>query len=124
MRSSRCKKPAPVAPPSAADEQEDNTEDRRHGQQREAIVHVEEALHQPNLPTNGVLEVSYNPVEESAHRIGRALHDIDNADLSKRVGEEVRAELGAIERPSHTRPRPSCSRISSSASARTRRSPL
>ncbi|MDL4819305.1 hypothetical protein [Actinomadura opuntiae] len=45
-----------------------------------------------------MLDVSYNPVEESAHRVGRALHNINNADLNTRVMAEVRAELDAIER--------------------------
>ncbi|MBO2462132.1 hypothetical protein [Actinomadura violacea] len=76
-------------PASAADEE--------GAQEREAFTVVEVALTRPNLPSGGVLEVAYNPVEEGAHRVGRALHDIDDDDLSKRVRAEVRAELAAIE---------------------------
>ncbi|GAA2132899.1 hypothetical protein [Actinomadura napierensis] len=84
-------------PASAADEQEVNTEGWRRAQHREAFATVAEALTRPNLPSDGVLAVSYNPIEECGHRVGRALHGISNADLSKRVGAEVQAELGAIE---------------------------
>lgn len=84
-------------PASAADEQEVNTEGWRRAQHRKAFTTVEKALAQPNLPSDGMLDVSYNPVEESAHRVGRVLHDINNADLSTRVMAEVRAELDAIE---------------------------
>ncbi|QKW38004.1 hypothetical protein HUT06_31710 [Actinomadura sp. NAK00032] len=37
-----------------------------------------QALTHPNLPSDGMLVTSYNPVEESAHQLGRALHDIEN----------------------------------------------
>jgi hypothetical protein len=84
-------------PASAADEQDVNTEGWRRAQHREAFATVAQALTTPNLPSDGMLDVSYNPVEESAHRVGRALHEIGDADLSRRVGVEVQAELNAIE---------------------------
>ncbi|MDL4819320.1 hypothetical protein [Actinomadura opuntiae] len=85
-------------PASAADEQEVNSEGWRRAQHREAFAVVAQALAKPNLPSDGVLAVSYNPVEECAHRVGRALHDIGDAELSRLVGVEVQAELDAIER--------------------------
>jgi hypothetical protein len=61
------------------------------------FVEVLSALEKPNLPQNGIMTVSYNPVEESAHHVGRALHDIGNADLTDQVMAEVKAELEAVE---------------------------
>lgn len=84
-------------PASAADAQEVNSEGWRRRQDREAFGTVAEALTKPNLPSDGMLTVSYNPVEECAHRVGRALHDIGDAGLSRRVGVEVQDELRAVE---------------------------
>jgi hypothetical protein len=69
---------------------------RREGD-REAFAKVLPALSKPNLPANGTMLVSYIPVEESAHRVGRALHGIGSAALTTQVTAEVRAELRAVE---------------------------
>jgi hypothetical protein len=56
------------------------------------------ALRQPHLPEGGTLIQSYIPVEEAAHRAGRALHAFGDAALTDRVADDVGAELAAIER--------------------------
>jgi hypothetical protein len=84
-------------PATAADDLEVNTEGWRREQHREAFATVTDALTKPNLPSDGALMVSYNPVEETAHQVGRALHSIDDLDLTERVVAEVRAELTAVQ---------------------------
>ncbi|MEU1290535.1 hypothetical protein [Kitasatospora sp. NPDC005856] len=44
-----------------------------------------------------MLDVEYSPLVESAHRAGRALQAIGNADLTDAVLAEVGAELAAVE---------------------------
>jgi hypothetical protein len=41
--------------------------------------------------------VSYILVEESAHRVGRALHELGRTALTNQVTAELRAELRAVE---------------------------
>ncbi|NKZ09083.1 hypothetical protein HGB48_35880 [Actinomadura latina] len=84
-------------PASAADEHEANTEGWQREEDRKAFTTVAKALTHPNLPSDGMLVTSYNPVEESAHQVGRALHDLKNPDLNKRINTEVQAEIAAIE---------------------------
>ena len=84
-------------PASAAPSLEPNTTGWRRESNREAFAKVLPALARPNLPENGTLLVSYIPVEECAHRVGRALHDISSADLTEQVAAEVKAELEAAE---------------------------
>jgi hypothetical protein len=62
-----------------------------------AFAKVLPALSKPNLPQNGTVLISYIPVEESAHRVGRALHGISSADLTDQVAAEVKVELEAVE---------------------------
>lgn len=85
-----------VAPASAAeDEQERNQRDSEH----EGLGEVLEALRSPNLPTDtGLLLVSYSPVRERAHRVGRVLNNIAQADLTDLIASDVEAELTAVER--------------------------
>jgi hypothetical protein len=53
---------------------------------------------QPSLPdSNGMLMVSYDPVEERAHRVGRCLHAAADPDLTAAVIADVEAELAAVE---------------------------
>jgi hypothetical protein len=61
-------------PASAAGSLEPNTEGWRRQGSRDAFAGVVAAVRQPNLPSGGSLIVSYDPVEESGHRLGRALH--------------------------------------------------
>lgn len=84
-------------PASAADSLEPNTEGWRRQGSRDAFAGVVAAVRQPNLPSDGTLMVSYDPVEESAHRLGRALHAIGDEGLTARVAEDVQAELDAVE---------------------------
>jgi hypothetical protein len=56
------------------------------------------AIRVPNLPSDGLLIQSYDPVEEWAHRVGRALHAVGDADLTAAIATDVQAELSAIER--------------------------
>lgn len=85
-------------PAGAADSHEVNSEGWRREQTREAFVEVIPGIRTPNLPDDdGSLLVNYDPVEESAHRVGRALHDLNDADLIDAVCAEVAAELQAVE---------------------------
>jgi hypothetical protein len=84
-------------PASAADSLEPNSEGWRRQGNREAFANVAPALAAPHLPENGSLLESYIVVEEAAHRVGRALHDLRDADLTARVVADVQEELEAIE---------------------------
>lgn len=84
-------------PASAADSLEPNTEGWRRQKSREAFAGVIAAIREPNLPHNGLLTVSYDPVVESARQVGRALHAIGDAELTERVVADVSAELEAVE---------------------------
>lgn len=56
-------------------------------------------IRRPNLPDDhGSLLVSYDPVDERTHRVGRCLHRAAEAGLSAVVSVEVEAELAAVER--------------------------
>ncbi|MER7757069.1 hypothetical protein [Kitasatospora sp. NPDC097643] len=84
-------------PASAAGSLESNTEGWRREQERKGFAEVPEAVVRPNLPHGGTLTVSPSTLVESAHRIGRALHTLDNADLAAAVLAETAAELAAVE---------------------------
>lgn len=84
-------------PASAAPSLDVNTTGWRREGNREAFAEVLPALAKPNMPHNGTILLSYIPVEESAHRVGRALHEIGNAGLAAQVTAEVQAELKAVE---------------------------
>jgi hypothetical protein len=84
-------------PASAAPSLAVNTDGWRREGDREAFARVLQALVKPNLPHNDTVLVSYVPVEENAHRVGRALHEIGNAALITQVTAEVQAELKAVE---------------------------
>lgn len=85
-------------PASASDSLEANTEGWRRQQSREAFAEVIPAIRKPHLPDeDGSLLVNYEPVEECAHRVGRALHAASDADLVEMVLADVTEELRAIE---------------------------
>ncbi|GAA2264283.1 hypothetical protein ACWCXH_35015 [Kitasatospora sp. NPDC001660] len=84
-------------PASAADSLEPNSEGWRREQERQAFSEVTKAITQPNLPQTGPVIVSYSPLIESAHQVGRALHTLDNPDLTKAVLAETAIELAAVE---------------------------
>jgi hypothetical protein len=84
-------------PASAAPSLGANTAGWRREGERSAFGQVLPALAKPNLPNNGTMDVSYVLVEEKAHRVGRALHEIGSSALTTQVIAEVRAELRAVE---------------------------
>ncbi|MFJ7244395.1 hypothetical protein ACIQWA_07060 [Kitasatospora sp. NPDC098652] len=84
-------------PASAAVSQEPNSEGWRRAEERKAFDEVPGAITRPNLPRDGMLDVEYSPLAESAHRAGRALHALDNADLTDSVLAETATELAAVE---------------------------
>jgi hypothetical protein len=85
-------------PASAADSLDVNTEGWRREQSREAFGSVVDHIRRPNLPGHGSLMVSYDAVQERAHRVGRCLHRATDTDLSTAVIRDVEAELAAVER--------------------------
>lgn len=84
-------------PASAALSLEPNTTGWRREGNREAFAKVLPALAKPNLPTGSTVLVSYIPVEEAAHRVGRALYQLGSTDLTDLLTAEVKAELEAVE---------------------------
>ncbi|OXM42795.1 hypothetical protein CFP75_41370 [Amycolatopsis alba DSM 44262] len=84
-------------PASAADSLEENTERWHRQGERDAFASVIQALTKPNLPQDGYMIQSYNRVEEAAHRVGRALHTLDDKTLTEQVIADVEAELRAVE---------------------------
>ncbi|MEU4117742.1 hypothetical protein AB0F71_24995 [Kitasatospora sp. NPDC028055] len=84
-------------PASAASSQDPNSEGWRRAEERKAFDEVPGAITRPNLPQDGMLDVEYSPLVESAHRAGRALHAIGNAELTDAVLAETATELAAVE---------------------------
>ncbi|MFD7587676.1 hypothetical protein ACFV84_19905 [Kitasatospora sp. NPDC059811] len=84
-------------PASAAGSLEPDTEGWRREQERDTFSDVAEAVAAPNLPHGGLLTVSYSPLLESAHQAGRALHALDETELTKAVLAETITELTAVE---------------------------
>ncbi|MGW3043983.1 hypothetical protein ACWC9T_28950 [Kitasatospora sp. NPDC001159] len=84
-------------PASAAGSLEPNSEGWRREQERQAFNEITEAISQPNLPQGGSVTVSYSPLIESAHQVGRALRPLDNPHLTKAVLAETTTELAAVE---------------------------
>lgn len=84
-------------PEAAGDDLAPNTEGWRREGHREAFAVVATALNKPNLPSeDGTIISCYNPVEENAHIVGRALHEIDSTDLTQAVVLDVAAEMDAV----------------------------
>ncbi|MFD4533497.1 hypothetical protein ACFWNL_37305 [Kitasatospora sp. NPDC058397] len=84
-------------PASAASSMEPGSEGWRRAEERKSFDEVPEAIARPNLPQDGMLDVEYSPLVESAHRAGRALHSLGNADLTDAVLAETATELAAVE---------------------------
>lgn len=84
-------------PPAAAHSTEPNGEGWRRQHERDNLASVPSAITDPNLPSNGRIIQSYVPSQEQAHRVGRALHTINDASLTAAISTEVKAELTAIE---------------------------
>jgi hypothetical protein len=86
-------------PASAADGLKVNTEGWRREQTRGRFASVIGYIREPHVPDDsGNLIVSYDPVEERGHRVGRCLHAAADADLTSAVIADVEAELDAVER--------------------------
>jgi len=51
----------------------------------------------PNLPTERGVKVEFEPIAESAHDVGRVLHELGRGDLTAAVLAEVEAEIRAID---------------------------
>lgn len=58
---------------------------------------VSAAIGDPNMPTDGTMIVSYSSILESAHRVGRALHDLGDPRRAKTIAAEAAAEVAAVE---------------------------
>ncbi|MGW4807465.1 hypothetical protein [Kitasatospora sp. NPDC004272] len=84
-------------PASAAGSLEPDSEGWRREKEREAFDQVPGAIAEPHLPHGGTLAVSYSPLTESAHRIGRALHHLADEALTAAVLAEAARELAAVE---------------------------
>jgi hypothetical protein len=85
-------------PASAAASLDVNTEGWRREQTRAEFAAVVRHIREPNMPhDNGTLIVSYDPVEERAHRVGRCLHAAADPALTSAVIADVEAELAAVE---------------------------
>ena len=83
---------------AAGDDLSDNTEGWRRQLSREEFDQVLAIIEKPNLPyESGGLLVDYDPVAESAHRLGRALHEISDETFTAAVLKDVAAEIEAIE---------------------------
>lgn len=80
------------------DETNINSPAWRRARTRESFAEVPEALVNPNLPENGMLLVNYEPVIDSAHQLGRVLHEIGDHDLTATVRLDIEEEIAAIER--------------------------
>ncbi|MFJ9691354.1 hypothetical protein [Kitasatospora sp. NPDC101183] len=72
-------------PASAAASTEPGSEGWRRAEERKAFDEVPDAITRPNPPQDGMLDVEYSPLAESAHQAGRALHATGNADLTDAV---------------------------------------
>ena len=85
-------------PASASHSTDVNTEGWRRQHHRASFNLVLEIVQKPNLPDeSGILIVSYDPVEECAHGVGRALHAIDDPELTAAVVADLHTEIAAVE---------------------------
>ncbi|MQA27415.1 MAG: hypothetical protein GEU94_18555 [Micromonosporaceae bacterium] len=85
-------------PASAADSMDVNTEGWRRQRTRDGFSNAIAVIRTPNLPSDrGDLVVSYDPVEERAHRLGRTLHQISDPAVTDAVLVDIEAELKAVE---------------------------
>jgi hypothetical protein len=83
-------------PASAVGSLEPNSEGWRREEERKDFDKVAAAIGNPNLPSGGTMIVSYGRLMESAHRVGRALHDLGDPQVAKAVAADAAAELAAV----------------------------
>ncbi|WP_305783724.1 hypothetical protein [Symbioplanes lichenis] len=85
-------------PGLATDDRDGNGEGWRREQSRQAFSQLVGFIKEPNLPrADGAMIESYDPVEEWAHRVGRAVRAVDDAQLLEAVSADVAAEIEAVE---------------------------
>ncbi|MGI5518782.1 hypothetical protein [Streptomyces sp. CA-106131] len=84
-------------PAGAAASLEPDSEGRRREEERKDFSEVVDAITRPNLPSGGTMVVSYSSLLESAHRVGRALHHLDDPQLVTAVATEAAVELAAVD---------------------------
>lgn len=85
-----------VRPASATSDEQERS---RREYEREQLHNVTAAVGKPNLPDeSGTMIVSYSPVEESAHQLGRVLHGIADDGLTETVIAELETEIDAVAR--------------------------
>jgi hypothetical protein len=85
-------------PASAAESWAENSEGWRREQERRAFEVVVAAVRNPNVAdAAGQIEISYVATEEMAHKVGRVLHEIADAHLTKRIAAEVASDVAAVE---------------------------
>ncbi|UQU67342.1 hypothetical protein COUCH_14205 [Couchioplanes caeruleus] len=85
-------------PGLSTDDRDGNGEGWRREQSRESFSQLVGFLREPNLPgEDGAILESYDPVEEGAHRVGRALRALDDVKLLEEVSRDVAAEIEAVE---------------------------
>ena len=83
---------------AAGDPEAVDTEAWRRAESRAAFALVPDWVARPNLPeADGSLLMAYDRVEESAHRVGRALHAVGDPDLTESVAAEVDLEIAAVQ---------------------------
>src|SRR6266508_3439917 len=83
--------------PASAADADDEQERWRREQQRDGFVEVLEAIAAPRMPDErGLLLVSYNPVVESAHGLGRVLRQVGDPALTGAVLAEAGREIEAV----------------------------
>ncbi|MFD0638882.1 hypothetical protein ACFQ9X_52210 [Catenulispora yoronensis] len=84
---------------AADDDMSTNTEGWRRNSEREDFDRVPAILEDPHLPdASGALVMEYGIVAESAHRLGRALHEIGDEEFAAAVRADVAAEIDAVSR--------------------------
>lgn len=80
------------------DPEEVNTEAWRWGLERDAFGDALEAVRAPQLPSDGMLLVSYCRVEEGGNQVGRAVRALDlGPEFTALIAAEVQEEQAAIE---------------------------
>ena len=85
-------------PAGAAPSTEVDTEGGRRQQTRDGFKTVLAAIANPHQPDEaGYLTFESDPVQEHAHRVGRALRAVGDESLAKAVAADVRDELRAVE---------------------------
>jgi hypothetical protein len=85
-----------VRPASGAtDEQEFS----RRQDERDLVDTVVDAVQNPPMPDESeMMIVSYSPIEFAAHRVGRELHRLGDAEFSRLISVDVEAEADSVRR--------------------------